>query len=257
MLVVEAAGVRKAFAGVVALNDLEIRIEEGALFGLVGANGAGKTTALNVMGGQVTADSGCVRLAGQDIGAFPTWRRAALGLGRTFQESRLWPDLTVEEHLQVAIDASRRIEGRASGNRAVDDMCSTVELPRKMLHLMPAQMRLLDRRRVELSMAVLKASNLLLIDEIGAGLDVEEARTLYRLIAQLINWRRARAAILVEHKLELLAAFATEIGLIEDGRIRQRASCKESAQVAYLMDRMFDRHRPGVGESPQQWRTIK
>lgn len=254
ILVAEAAGVRKAFAGVVALDDLAMRIEEGALFGLVGANGAGKTTALNVIGGQVRADRGTVHVAGRDIGDFQAWQRAARGVGRTFQESRLWLDLTVEEHLRVAINASHRTGN--TGHGRISDLCSAVELPKATLNRMPSQMRLLDRRRVELAMAALNASNLLLVDEIGAGLDIEETRTLYRLITQLIDLRRVRAAILVEHKLELLAAFATEIALIEDGRIRQRASCRDSVQVADLMDRMFDRRRCGVGDNSQPGRIL-
>ena len=241
--VLEAIGVRKRFAGVVALDDLEIRIEQGKLHGLVGANGVGKTTVLNVIGGQVTADDGIVRIAGRDVEKLSPWRRAELGLGRTFQDSRLWPDLTAGEHLRVAIDASRGIEGRSSANRAVDDICVAVELPKTMLSCMPAQIRLLDRRRVELAMAALNASNLLLIDEIGAGLEIEEARTLYRLIAQLIDQRRVRAVLLVEHKLELVAEFATQIELIENGKISQRANCNETAQLAHLMDCMFDRRR--------------
>jgi ABC-type branched-subunit amino acid transport system ATPase component len=243
MPVLEAIGVRKRFAGILALDDMETRIEQGELHGLVGANGAGKTTVLNVIGGQVRADDGIVRIAGEDVQAFSPWRRAELGLGRTFQDSRLWPDLTAEEHFRVAIDASRGIEGRFVGNRTVEDMCASVELPKTMLSRMPAQMRLLDRRRVELAMAALNASNLLLIDEIGAGLEIEEARTLYRLIAQMIDQHQVRGAILVEHRLELLAAFATQIELIENGKISQRANCNETAQLAHLMDCMFDRRR--------------
>ncbi|MCX7306471.1 MAG: ABC transporter ATP-binding protein [Afipia sp.] len=125
-------------------------------------------------------------------------------------------------------------------------MCAAVEMPKAMLNRFPSQMRLLDRRRAELAMAALNASNLLLVDEIGAGLDVEETRALYRLIRQMVDGKRVRAAILVEHKLELLAAFATEIALIEDGRIRQRAHCRKPAEVSDLMDRMFDRRRGGT-----------
>lgn len=244
--VLEAVRVRKSFFGVVALDDLDISVEDGVLFGLVGANGAGKTTALNVIGGQAMADSGSVRIAGFDIGDLAAWQRAARGVGRTFQESRLWSDLTIEDHFRVARDAASKSEGDTSGARDIGDMCAAVELPKAMVNRMPSQMRLLDRRRVELAMAVLNASNLLLVDEIGAGLDVEETRALYRLIARLIEQQRVRAAILVEHKLELLAAFATELALIADGRIRQRADCKNSAQVADLMDRMFDRKRVGM-----------
>lgn len=239
--VLEMVAVSKKFSGVMALDDLQIAIEEGEMRGLVGSNGAGKTTILNVIGGQVLADGGTVRIAGQDISRLSPWRRAELGLGRTFQEGRVWPHLTVAEHFWVAIDASRRVAGRASGHRTVDGMCSAVELPKKMLDLLPEQMRLLDRRRVELAMAMLNASNLLLIDEIGAGLDIEEARALYRLISQLIHRRKVRAAVLVEHRLELLAAFATGISLIESGKVSEHADCKQAAQLDRLMNRMFNR----------------
>jgi ABC-type branched-subunit amino acid transport system ATPase component len=101
-----------------------------------------------------------------------------------------------------------------------------------------------------MAMASLNASHLLLVDEIGAGLDIDEARTLYRLISQLIKKSRARAAVVVEHKLELLAEFATGISLIEDGIVSQRADCNEASQLAHLMDRMFDRRREiGAGSS--------
>src|SRR4051812_38077403 len=97
--ILEMVGVRKKFAGVVALDDLEIWIEEGEMRGLVGANAAGKTTILNVIGGQVAADSGVVRIGGQNVERLSPWRRADLGLGRTFQEGRMWPDLTAADHL--------------------------------------------------------------------------------------------------------------------------------------------------------------
>jgi len=247
----EVTTLRKAFAGVVALDGLDTRIEEGEILGLVGANGAGKTTALNVIGGQLTPDSGVVRLAGERIESLPPWRRARLGVGRTFQDSRMWLDLTAEEHLRIAIEASHGHQSRESRPDAIEGMRSSVELPKQMLTCLPSQMRLLDRRRVELAMAALNASNILLIDEIGAGLDIQEASILYRLIAALIGRRRVRAAVLVEHKLELLAAFATVIELIEDGKVVQRARCDDPVQVAHLMDRMFDRHSNGSLKAKQ------
>ena len=239
--VLEMAGVAKTFAGIRVLSDLEIVLEEGALLGLVGANGAGKTTVLNVIGGQVTPDIGRIRLAGRDIGALPAWKRAVLGLGRTFQESRLWPDLTVKVHFLVALNASRSEAALKPAGRAIEEMLSLAELSSETLDQRPGQMRLLDRRRVELAMAGLNATNILLIDEIGAGLETQEATTLYRLIERLIRERRSRAAILVEHRLDLLAAFATEIGLIDAGRILEHASSNEPARVSSLMERMFDR----------------
>lgn len=257
MPVLEIVAVCKKFSGTVALDGLDLTIAEGEMHGLVGANGAGKTTMLNVIGGQVAADRGRVRIAGREVERLSPWRRAGLGLGRTFQESRMWADLTVAEHFSIAIDASRRIAGRSARNDAVDYVCSLVELPQTMLERMPAQMRLLDRRRVELAMAAINASNLLLIDEIGAGLDIEEARTLYRLVTRLIDRRRVRAAILVEHKLELLAAFATGITLIENGKAGHYADCKDAARLALLMSRMFGRRSHAVVEGVQQRKGVQ
>ena len=169
----------------------------------------------------------------------------------------MWGDLSAGEHLRLTVDVSARVAGRSALQQTVADLCSTVELPRKMLDDMPSQMRLLDRRRVELAMAAYNASTALLIDEIGAGLDIEETRSLYRIVADAVARRRVRAAIVVEHKLELLGTFASEIGLIEAGKITQRASCSEPARVAHLFDRMFDRRRPGVAKPPSQSRTLQ
>lgn len=241
--VLEGVALCKKFSGVVALDDLEITVEEGEMRGLVGANGAGKTTILNVIGGQIVADSGVVRVGGREVERLSPWQRAGLGIGRTFQESRMWADLTAAEHLRIAVAASARImAGRASRDHAIHDICSLVELPKSILERTPTQLRLLDRRRVELGMAAINASSLLLIDEIGAGLDMEEARTLYRLVTRLVDRRRVRAAIMVEHKLELLAAFATGISLIENGKASRHADCKDTGQLGLLIGGMFDRH---------------
>lgn len=239
--VLETIGVRKKFSGVTALHDFRIAVDVGELHGLVGTNGSGKTTILNVIGGQLMADGGIVRLAGRDIERLSSWRRAGLGLGRTFQEGRLWSDLTVEEHFQIAIDASVRAGNHVSKDHALEVMCSIADFSVVALKRTPEQMNLLDRRRVELAMALLNASHLLLVDEIAAGLGIDEARTLYRVISQAIKGSHARAAVVVEHNLELLAEFATGISLIEDGIVSQRADCNEASQLAHLMDRMFDR----------------
>jgi ABC-type branched-subunit amino acid transport system ATPase component len=255
--VLEILALSKKFSGVVALDGLEITIRDREMRGLVGANGAGKTTMLNVIGGQLVADGGIVRIAGREVARLSPWRRAGLGLGRTFQESRMWADLTAAEHFRIAIDASRRTAGPTTSNHSVDEMCHMVELPKTMLERMPAQLRLLDRRRVELAMAAINASNLLLIDEIGAGLDADEACTLYRLVAQMIEGRRVRAAIMVEHKLELLAAFATGISLLENGKMSHHADCKDVPRLDVLLSRIFDRRdRAGV-EALQRRRDLQ
>jgi branched-chain amino acid transport system ATP-binding protein len=235
--VLKITGVHKGFAGIAVLADFDLQLEDGALYGLVGTNGSGKTTVLNVIGGQEVIDAGCIRLAGRDISCLPTFARTKTGLGRIFQESRLWSDLTVREHLVVVIGSVGR--GHPA-SRSLRDVLLTAELSTALLDQMPSQMRLLDRRRVELALAMLTASNLLLVDEIGAGLHIEEASALYQLIEQFVRQRRVRAALIVEHKLDLLAAFATEIGLISGGKIKERADCDQHEHMSRLIERMFD-----------------
>jgi branched-chain amino acid transport system ATP-binding protein len=210
-------------------------LDEGELFGLVGLNGSGKTTVLNVISGPAVADVGRIRLAGREIGLLSAWARALAGLGRTFQASRLWPDLTVREHYLVAMRAAR-VDG---AERSLEAMLDRVHLPTDLLDALPGRLRLLDRRRVELGLARLNAAHVLLVDEIGAGLNAEEARSLYQSIKEMVRQHRPRAAILVEHRLDLLVGFSTEIGWLEGGAIRTRARPDRADEMHRLIERMF------------------
>jgi branched-chain amino acid transport system ATP-binding protein len=249
--VLEISGVHKSLAGIHVLADFECVLEEGALFGLVGANGAGKTTVLNVVGGSARADRGLVKLAGYDVGALPAWQRAARGLGRIFQESRLWPDLTVREHFLVASRSHLPMATGTAAHHMRDGAMSAAELPKAFLDRKRVHMRLLDRRRVGLALATLKSCNVLLVDEIGAGLDADEARILYRLIEQIVRQRSSRAAMLIEHKFDLLSEFATEIGFMESGKIKTRAKCDDPERMSRLIDLIFD-GRGAQGKSPRK-----
>jgi ABC-type branched-subunit amino acid transport system ATPase component len=233
--VLEVFSVRKAIGRHAILAGLALVLEEGVIFGLVGANGCGKTTLLNVISGYGIADVGRILLAGREIGALPAWVRASAGLGRTFQSSRLWPDLTVREHCLVASRAARN--GRVA--RSPEEMLDLIGLSKELMSARPAQLCLLDRRRVELALAMLNAVHILLVDEIGAGLNNEEARSLYRVITEMVRQRRPRAAILVEHRLDLLIEFASEIGLLEQGVIDVRAHPDQEHEVRRLSDLLF------------------
>jgi branched-chain amino acid transport system ATP-binding protein len=232
--VLEIVGVRKTLAPLPVLAGFDLVLDEGALFGLVGLNGSGKTTVLNVIGGPAIADVGRIRLAGREIGSLPTWARAAAGLGRTFQASRLWPDLTVREHCLIAMEAATR----SGAELSLESALKWIELPANLLDALPGRLRLLDRRLVELGLAMLNATQVLLVDEIGAGLNAEEAQSLYQLINEMVRQRRPRAAILVEHRLDLLAGFASEIGLLEGGAIRARARPDRADEMQRLIERM-------------------
>ena len=228
MPVLELRGITKAFGGLQVLRSLELRIDTGDIFGLVGSNGSGKTTLVNLVGGQLAPDRGAVIFDRRDITAEPVWARANRGIGRIFQESRLWPTLTTSEHFAVA--AQKRMAPNA---------LSLVGLSERLLAQRPTEIRLLDRRRIELALAFTRQPTLLLVDEIGAGLPSDEAQHLYRYIKQAVTSRMAGAVIAIEHRLELLLSAATEIGLLEDGRIAHRARTAPGDDLEMLKHSLF------------------
>jgi branched-chain amino acid transport system ATP-binding protein len=224
-------GVHKRFGPLDVLIDFNLVLDPGAMFALVGSNGSGKTTLLNVITGAEAADRGSIRLVGRNVGTFAAWRRAAAGIARTFQSSRLWPDLTVREHFLVAESPSRR-----GGAKPVLDR---IGFSSGLMNAFPDELRLLDRRRAEIGLALLHAPALLLVDEIGAGLNREEARSLYNLISSMVRGDEVKATILVEHRLDLLLEFADEIGLLSNGAIELRARADCADDVRRLSERMF------------------
>lgn len=228
MPVLELRGITKAFGGLQVLRSLDLRIDAGDIFGLIGSNGSGKTTLVNVVGGQLAPDRGAIIFDRRDITAEPVWVRAERGIGRIFQESRLWPTLTASEHFALA--ARKRMALHA---------LSLVELSERLLAQRPTEIRLLDRRRIELALAFTRRPALLLVDEIGAGLPNDEAQHLYGYIKQAVTNRMAGAVIAIEHRLELLLSAATEIGLLEDGRIADRSGTTPADDLETLKHGLF------------------
>ena len=107
----EVRGLTKSFGAITAVRDVDLVVGPGERVGLVGPNGAGKTTLFNCICGQTQADAGTVVFRGIDLGSKPTFERARLGIGRTFQRVEVFPELTVAEHLMVA-ERARRGDGR-------------------------------------------------------------------------------------------------------------------------------------------------
>lgn len=247
MPILELRGITKAFGGLQVLRDLDLRIDAGDIFGLVGSNGSGKTTLVNLVGGQLAPDRGMVIFDRRDVTAEHVWIRANRGIGRIFQESRLWPTLTASEHFALA-----------ARKRMAADVLSLVELSERLLPQRPTEIRLLDRRRIELALSLTRRPTLLLVDEIGAGLRSEEAQQLYGYIKQSVASRMAGAVIAIEHRLELLLSAATEIGLLEDGRIAHRVGTAPADDLEALKHSLFlgrKAERNGLartGTSPEQ-----
>ncbi len=207
--------VSKSFGGIAAVSNITFTVEAGESVGLVGPNGAGKTTLFNCICGQLRPEDGTVHFNGDTINGLPVYRRARLGIGRTYQRTEVFPDMTVAEHLLVAERARR------ADSRLWRDLCNrSAPQPDELekVHSVLELVGIADRadvsvsslglgscRLVELARALVADPVLLLADEPSSGLDVQETRELGSVLRTLQR-ERGMAVLLVEHDLNMVGA---------------------------------------------------
>ncbi len=224
----EVRGLTKSFGAITAVRDVDLVVGPGERVGLVGPNGAGKTTLFNCICGQTQADAGTVVFRGIDLGSKPTFERARLGIGRTFQRVEVFPELTVAEHLMVA-ERARRGDGRlwkdllgrsalsAQESARVEAMLVLVGLD-GLANVPVAALGLGTCRLVELARALIGEPVLLLADEPSSGLDAHETAELASVLRR-VSGEHEMAVLLVEHDLGLVARVAERTVVMDVGGV--------------------------------------
>ena len=221
----ELSSLDKHFGGVRAVDGLDLRVERSQIFGLIGPNGSGKSTTVNLVSGLFQQTSGAVIFEGRDLGALAPHRRLALGVARTFQNIRLFGQLTVWQNLWVAQNAAsdrdetgflRRWLG--GPGRAREEMGEILEFA-GLAHrrdMLASSLAFGEQRRLELARALAAKPKLLLLDEPAAGMNAEEIGEL----AQRIRALRERGVtiVLVEHVMELVMGVTDRIAVLNFGR---------------------------------------
>ena len=226
------SSVSKSFGGVEALDDVSLEVGPGEVHGLIGPNGAGKTTLINLVSGVYRADTGTIALDGQDIGRLPSHRRAALGLARTFQNLRLFPNLTVEQNIAVA-----EITGAGSGRSRAAGTAESVkrfDLADK-LHLPGSDMSYGHMRRLEIVRALALRPKAMLLDEPAAGMNAMETG---ELISGL-HWIRERCAcsiLVIDHDLKFIMGVCDRITVLTQGRILASGMPEEVSRQAEVIE---------------------
>jgi len=213
------AGLTVRFGAVSALNRVELDIPAGERRAVIGPNGAGKTTLLNVIAGELHPTEGSVHLGGRDATRLSPWRRARLGLGRTFQRSTLFDQLTVAENVTLAVRA--RLNGGwrfwPARERAVNSEVGGRLEAGGIAHLAGRRAASLghgERRILEIEVALAAGPKALLIDEPMAGLSGgERHKTLERLQAL----PEEVTVVIVEHDLDAVFALAKRISVLDHG----------------------------------------
>lgn len=240
--------VSRSFGGVKAVEDVSFVVERGESVGVVGPNGAGKTTLFNCITGNVRPDSGSVELGGQPLSGMPAYRRARLGIARTFQRVEVFPEMTVREHLMVA-ERAHQGDGRLWKdllNRSkptpeeaarVQEVLDLVGITREA-DTPVAALGLGSCRLVELARALVSDPQLLMADEPSSGLDVRETAELAKVLRS-VQRDRGMAVLLVEHDLTMVGQVVDRTIVMDLGRIISQGTFDEvmadpAVRQAYL-----------------------
>ncbi len=226
----EVDGLVVEFGGLRAVDAVGLRAEPGAILGLIGPNGSGKTTLLDAVSGLVRPTDGIVRMDGEDLVDHLPEERAALGLVRSFQDCRMFPELSVEDTLLVCEDARQRVRvlsstlqlpwaRRAETNKraAVDRAIAAFGLERFRYHR-TGELSTGTRRVVDLASIVLARPRLLLLDEPTAGIAQREAEAFVPLLRRLHEVTGA-TIVLVEHDVALVFEVCSQVVVMETGRV--------------------------------------
>ena len=221
-------GVSKRFGGVVAVSGVTLTVERGEIFGLIGPNGAGKTTLVNVASGQYRPDTGAVELDGREIARLAPHRRAALGLSRTFQNVRLFPDQTVFENVAIGayltghsglVDALLRLPRLArdeAETRAAAEQAIELAGLDGRADVLAASLTTGEQRLAELAKSCAMRPRLLFLDEPAAGLNPSEERRLSESIRELA---RHMTIVVIEHHIDLIMRLCDRVAVLNFGEL--------------------------------------
>ncbi len=244
-IILETRNLRKEFNGLVAVADVSMRVQEGHLHAIIGPNGAGKTTLFNLISGHIRPTAGRVYLRGRDITGLPPHRIARLGIGRSFQITNLFPNLTVLENVRLAAQAqgrdslrfwSHHRRFRQYEERAMEVIQQVGLTGRE--HYLARVLPHGDQRKLEIAILLASDPEVLLLDEPTAGMAAEEVPILVETIRR-IQEAGDRTILLVEHKMDVVMTISDRITVMHQGRVLAEGTpaqigADERVQRAYL-----------------------
>jgi ABC-type branched-subunit amino acid transport system ATPase component len=232
MALLEISGLVKDFGGVRAIDDLELHVDQGQIVSVIGPNGAGKTTLFNLITGMIAADKGLIEFEGRRIVGLRPSQILKLGCSRTFQNVRLFPEMTVRENVMVARHCRTRSgvfsailrtpafrreeeETRRRAEEALSFFGSRLigyRFDQSAITLSYA-----NRRRLEIARAIASDPKLLLLDEPTAGMNPQETLELTRLIRRLRDEKRL-TILFIEHDMRVVKGVSDRVVVLDYGR---------------------------------------
>ncbi|BAT61519.1 lipopolysaccharide export system ATP-binding protein LptB [Variibacter gotjawalensis] len=211
--ILDVKGLHRAFGGLVAVNVIDFHVDAGEIVGLLGPNGSGKTTVINLLSGMLRPDRGSVRLEGQEIASLPAYRVARLGIARTFQLVRVLDGMTCRENVEAGLLFYQT--NRVNPARSAIDLLTRVGLAHRA-EQSARELTYIDRKRLELARALALEPKVLLLDEWLAGLNPSELHQGVALIRSLKS--EGLSILMVEHVMDAIRSLCDRCVVMNVGR---------------------------------------
>lgn len=213
----QATNISRSFAGVAALQDVSLRVDQGEIVGLIGPNGSGKTTLFNVITGLFPADQGQVRLDGRDITKLRPDQIARLGLARTFQTPRVLHRMTVWENFVSTIYAgSSEIQISSYDRMRLKELLEQSGLDERADEL-ATNLTLQEQRKLELMRTLVVKPKFILLDEPAGGMTPAETEDMARLIRVVAA--QGQTCVVIEHKIDMISSLCDRICVLNFGHV--------------------------------------
>jgi branched-chain amino acid transport system ATP-binding protein len=246
-VLLEAVSLSKVFGGLVAVDNVSIQIKKQTMHAIIGPNGAGKTTLFNLLSGVMPPTAGQVFYKGNDITHVSPQKRAHMGIGRSYQITNIFPNLTVLENIRLAAQAMGKDNFKLF--KLADKLQEYVDKAEEVIDTVGLSGREMiiarnlphgEKRKLELGIMLACDPELLLFDEPTAGMSSEQVPELIKIINKVVQ-QKVRTAILVEHRMDMVMSISDIVTVMNQGRILAEGSPHEIAnnkqvQTAYLGD---------------------
>jgi|UniRef100_A0A7C4EWY8 branched-chain amino acid transport system ATP-binding protein len=231
MPILELQGVTKLFGGVAAVSDVSLSVEPNQIFGVIGPNGAGKTTLFNLISGYYRCDRGKILFNGTQINGLAPNAIVAKGIGRSFQVTSFFPEMTVWENVQAAVLVKNRLSWSLLSNsstacgeetEAVLNQVELLDKRRAQAKTLPAG----DRKKLELGIVLGTGAHFLLLDEPTCGMSPTETSATVDLIMRITEQLKL-TILFTEHKIDMVMGISSHIAVLHFGTIIASGSPEE------------------------------